>query len=539
MATLNKFIDYLEEQVRNHSIYVWGAQGQKAPTITASWIRSREDTARNANRAIAYWQKQVSAGYGNVLRAFDCSGLGMYFLYNMHKVLNSDLSAHNMYGKCTKITKTQLKRGDWVFRMSSGRCYHIGYVVDDGLNVIESKGRDDGVIKRGLNGNGASYWNAFGRPACFKKEIESSANTSRTTTNSSGGVPVSFMELASGVIGKAAQIDTSAGFQRGASPGTYELMIQNGDNIYYPAVVDGISLELERKGAPGKLTFAVIADDTLKITEGNAVRLKADGKNLFYGFIFQRKANKGDTVSITAYDQLRYLKNKDTYAYSNKTATEVINMVAGDFRLQCGTLADTKYKIASRVEDNQTLFDIIQTALDMTLQNAGKLYVMYDDFGKITLKDIESDEMQVNILIDAETGESFSYTSSIDGDTYNKIKLSYENEDTGKREIYIAQDGAHMNEWGVLQFFESIDKGENGKAKADALLKLYNVKSRKLDVKGCFGDVRVRAGSNVIVSLDLGDIKIHNYMLVEKVKHSFKESAHTMDLTLRGGLIYG
>ena len=36
------FTEYLKEQVRNHSIYVWGAQGQKKPTITEEWIRKRE-----------------------------------------------------------------------------------------------------------------------------------------------------------------------------------------------------------------------------------------------------------------------------------------------------------------------------------------------------------------------------------------------------------------------------------------------------------------------------------------------------------------
>ena len=48
------FTEYLKEQVRNHSIYVWGAQGQKKPTITEAWIRKREKTKRNADRAIAH-----------------------------------------------------------------------------------------------------------------------------------------------------------------------------------------------------------------------------------------------------------------------------------------------------------------------------------------------------------------------------------------------------------------------------------------------------------------------------------------------------
>ena len=185
---------------------------------------------------------------------------------------------------------------------------------------------------------------------------------------------------------------------------------------------------------------------------------------------------------------------------------------------------------------------MIENALDLTLQNTKEMFVMFDEFGKITLKNISS--MRVGgesayLLIDEETGENFEYSSSIDSDVYNKIKLSYDNEDTGKRDIYIAQDGTHMNEWGVLQYFDTLSKGENGQSKADALLKLYNKKSRNLKITNAIGDTRVRAGSLVVVSLALGDVNLKNFMLVEKVRHTFKLDQHVMDLTLRGGEFVG
>lgn len=313
----------------------------------------------------------------------------------------------------------------------------------------------------------------------------------------------------------------------------YELLIQHGSKVYQPIITGEIQWQTERKGKAGSLTFKVVKDSTINFTEGDAVRLKADGNNVFYGFVFQKKRDKEGIITVTAYDQLRYLKNKDTYVYSNKTASEVVQMLAKDFNLQCGTLEDTKFKIESRVEDNQTLFDIIQNALDLTLQNKKEMYVLYDDFGKLTLKNIGN--MKVGILIDEDTGENFDYSSSIDGETYNKIKLVYENEESGKREIYIAQDSSHINQWGVLQYFETIDEKTNGKAKADALLSLYNQKTRKLTIKGAFGDVRVKAGTLVAVSLNLGDIVANSFLLVEQAKHSFSESFYTMDLTLRGG----
>lgn len=313
----------------------------------------------------------------------------------------------------------------------------------------------------------------------------------------------------------------------------YELLIQHENKVYQPIVTGEIQWQTERKGVQGSLTFKVVKDATLNFTEGDSVRLKVDGKKVFYGFVFQKKRNKDGIITVTAYDQLRYLKNKDTYVYSNKTASEVVQMLAKDFSLQCGTMEDTKFKIESRVEDNQTLFDIIQNALDLTLQNKKEMYVLYDDFGKLTLKNIGN--MKVGILIDEDTGENFDYTSSIDGETYNKIKLVYNNEKTGKRETYIAQDSSHINQWGVLQYFETIDEKTNGKAKADALLSLYNQKTRNLTIKGAFGDVRVRAGTLVAVSLNLGDIIANSFLLVEQAKHTFSESLHTMDLTLRGG----
>lgn len=100
MNNLKTFLDYLHEQVKNHSIYVWGAQGQQGAAITEAWIKRRETSDANYKRAVAFWKKQCAAGYGDVLRAFDCSGLGMFWLQNVSKILKSDCNAHGLYGKC-------------------------------------------------------------------------------------------------------------------------------------------------------------------------------------------------------------------------------------------------------------------------------------------------------------------------------------------------------------------------------------------------------------------------------------------------------
>lgn len=319
-----------------------------------------------------------------------------------------------------------------------------------------------------------------------------------------------------------------------------ELLIANeaGTKVYQPIVEEGIEWSTERRSTPGKLTFNIIKDDIISFSEGSAVRLKVNGKPVFFGFVFSKKRDKDQIITVTAYDQLRYLNNKDTYVYENKTASQFIKMLAADFSLNLGTIEDTGFVIPSRVEENTSLFDMIENALDLTLQNKKEMYVLYDDFGKLTLKNISSmyvGEPGAYLMIDEETGENFEYTSSIDNDTYNKVKLTYDNEETGKREVYIAQHGENINKWGILQYFDTLQKGENGQTKADALLSLYNKKTRNLKITNAIGDTRVRAGSMVVINLALGDMSVKNFMMVEKVKHTFKESEHWMDLTLRGG----
>ena len=311
-----------------------------------------------------------------------------------------------------------------------------------------------------------------------------------------------------------------------------QLLIFHESRVYEPAVLDGVVWRTERKNAPGTLTFALIGDGVLEIAEGDAVRFCSGSDGVFYGYVFTLSYSSDGVISVTAYDQLRYLKNKDTYVYANKTAAEVVRMIASDFGLKTGVIDETGYKIPSRVESNATLFDIIGNALDLTRSNRGGSFVLFDDFGKLTLRDINN--MRVNIAIDSETCESFRFDSSIDHNTFNKVKLIYENNKSGKREVHIARDDEGIKRWGVLQYCGTLKKDENGFAKANTLLKLYDKRSRSLDVRNVTGDIRARAGSAVAVMMELGNEKASGFMTVEKCRHVFKDGVHLMDLSLGG-----
>lgn len=314
------------------------------------------------------------------------------------------------------------------------------------------------------------------------------------------------------------------------------LYIQNGQTVYEPVIQGSITWETQRKGRPGKCSFTIIPDNKLKIEEGNAIRFEENGKTVFFGFIFERSWNSDGQMQVTAYDQLRYLMNTDSYNYFNLSTGEVIMMIARDYNLRTGALADTGYKL-SRNRQDKTLFDIILDSSDLTLIHTGKMYVLYDDAGKLVLNDVEN--MKLNIMIDSSTAQDYDYKISIDSDTYNQIKVYYDNNKTKKRDIYMTKDTGTINKWGILQKDVSIEKGVNGQTVAERYLSLYNRPSRSLSIKKAFGDIRVRAGCLIPVFLDIKEMELKNYLLVESVTHKIDEGIHTMDLTLRGVGING
>ena len=160
---MKPFIEYLRAQLGN--IYAWGGQGDNLSGLhdPIKWIKGQEDDAENRQRVINFYKKRKAEGQYPI-KAFDCSGLIMYFLDDLHGVMD-DKSAQMLYQKCKKIKKDELQEGDLVFKGSSAdNITHVGVYVGGG-KVIESKGRDDGVVETNLAERPFKY---FGRLAALE-----------------------------------------------------------------------------------------------------------------------------------------------------------------------------------------------------------------------------------------------------------------------------------------------------------------------------------------------------------------------------------
>ena len=153
MAKIGKFIELAKGQV-NKGIYVWGAQGQLLTSISPEWIRSKETTTANANKAIEMYEKRKGISGA---RAFDCSGLVCWSLTECGaKDKGFDKTAEGLRQLCSKLSKPA-EDGDLCFKISDGKAHHVGIYA--GGKIIEAKGRAYGVVSSSIS----SSWNAFGR----------------------------------------------------------------------------------------------------------------------------------------------------------------------------------------------------------------------------------------------------------------------------------------------------------------------------------------------------------------------------------------
>lgn len=322
-----------------------------------------------------------------------------------------------------------------------------------------------------------------------------------------------------------------------------ELIIQdsNSGKIYdITNLVKNINWETTLQGQPGKLTFDYIKTEKVFFSEGSPLTFKVNGTGVFYGFVFKNSITEKGKISVTAYDQLRYLKNSDTYVIKNMTASGIFEKLCKDYQLKYRVVHPSSYVIASRVFDNKTLFDIIQTALNETLAYTSNRFAIRDNFGILEFVDLS--KLKTNLFVGDES-LLYSYTcdSSIDSDTYNQVKLIRENEDIGKRELYIVKDSSSIKKWGLLQYFEKMDKDANAAQISDRAQKLLALKNRptKSLKLNCLGDLRVFAGCGIVVGIEnlknegFGDPK---YYVVTQCTHKFKNCQHTMELEVEASI---
>ena len=288
--------------------------------------------------------------------------------------------------------------------------------------------------------------------------------------------------------------------------------------------------ETKRAGAPASLTLSLRADGDVSWELGGALSLGTAAGTLFYGYVMRISQNERDEVQVTAYDQTRYLKAKDSYVFEGRRADEITREIAEDFGLRLGVLANTGYVIPVLIADGQCLLDILLGALQMTYESTGRLFFLWDDGGALRVTDTQETELDL-IVGDGSLATGYTFESDIDTETYNQIKLVKENRRIGARDVYLFEDRESMTRWGVLQSYEKVTEELNEaqmRVRGEALLGLYNRPSRSFALSAR-ADLSVRAGRRLFVNFAL--LGVDEYVLVEEARHDLL--AETMNLKVR------
>lgn len=236
-----------------------------------------------------------------------------------------------------------------------------------------------------------------------------------------------------------------------------------------------------------------------------------------------------------------------------RTATQVIRELAEDFELKVGDLDDTGYVIPKHRDPDTTILDMCQTALDMTLMQTGKMYVIYDDCGKLTLQEIS--KLKTDLYFDGETAGDYDYTGTIDKETANLIKLDLDSGKDGHQVIYAPASNADYQQsptrkqWGVLQYYENLNPSGMTiapQALANKLLEMKNHVRRTFKLKDQAGDLSIRGGSMAWLNVNIGEDDMEEkkegqayQVIVDNVTHKFTNNCHLMDMDLVGSFLNG
>ncbi|MGN1293678.1 XkdQ/YqbQ family protein [Weissella soli] len=317
----------------------------------------------------------------------------------------------------------------------------------------------------------------------------------------------------------------------------FKIAKHHGDNPWdVSKIATDIQWTTDIDFSAGELKFTLLeVNEGFFPANGDAVSFQWDGNKVFYGFIFSIDYKSDETVSITAYDRLRYLKNEDYIVWPVGSSLQRFKTIMGRIGAPYKVVTNNTFKLPAEVSDGKTYFDMLKSSIDSTLTKTGNRYFIRDNYGTIEyLRATAVDKntylpTKSNLIIgDKSLLTEFTLSKSID-DAFNAIKLVREDDSNKKRKVtYKTDTGPSVSQWGRLQHVEKADTKLNSsqmETKAKQLLRQYNRETKTLSLSA-IGDMSVRAGSRFYISIqDLRDIGIGTReVLATKVTHDFQSN---------------
>ena len=182
--------------------------------------------------------------------------------------------------------------------------------------------------------------------------------------------------------------------------------------------------------------------------------------------------------------------------------------------------------------------DMIYTGLELTFKHTGRMFVLFDDLGRLSLRSVGG--MELPLVLASKGGLiDYNYETSIDRGTSNRVKLSITPGRNQLRRYFTAGDEARIKDWGVLQHTQHITEDYNDAQMqnlAQTMLGAKNKVKRTLNLEA-LGDVRVRAGNCIYVHIpNIGELDVNRLLMINRCTHIFRNDEHIMRLEMEGDL---
>lgn len=306
----------------------------------------------------------------------------------------------------------------------------------------------------------------------------------------------------------------------------------------------------------GQFTCKLIHPDCQTLFHlGDRVRVYLDGRCWFCGFIFTSDYKSSTSMSIVAFDFLRYFKSLVIYGKdqllddSTKqglVASDIFRKICQDLAIPFGISTNSTIPITPQNYTQKTAFNILDFAITETLINStedNRQYFTFfhqsyfeDDYNKDATEQqvyktsgrVEwhlRNALKVDIVINDEMIYDYDFRTTIDQQTHNEVivwkdqktylsasgKTLKKGKKTGTRQKKVASDNESKAKYGYLPYYHRApDDYSEGQMQqiADELLKILNRPTHSLSLN-CYGIIGMRAGYLVPVALnDIGGTTI-------------------------------
>jgi hypothetical protein len=315
-----------------------------------------------------------------------------------------------------------------------------------------------------------------------------------------------------------------------------QIYIQNIDTgviLDISSITNNVSIEQDIDGKAGVLSLLIQKDphEKSELLNGNIISLVVNGTGIFFGKIFTLGTDASETYKITAYDQKRYLDNQDIVITQNMTSSQIFEYMCNKFSLNSKVKTTTNSIVPKYIHDKKTIYNIIKHGIDHSKIYEGLWCFVRDDFGTLVYTDVESERTDI-IVGDKSLLMSYKYEISIDEDTVNHVRVVRNNYETGKRDNWITEDSENIRRWGRLGTLleaDELDSEEQIKQLSKNYLQLKNRETKSMKLV-CLGDVRLKAGSGIILKIE--KLNILESMWIKNVKNTFENDLHVCNLEL-------